>query len=174
MKPHLFLLALVATAVLFDTAQAEGYRIGPGDELEISVFGHEDMSGGYTVSGTGDISMPLIGSVRAADLTGPELEQRIVDALEPDYLKNPRVSIEVLNYRPFYILGEVKAPGSYPYVNGMTYINAVAIAGGYTYRAKKNHAVVERASGPEGAEVRVEMSDLVQPGDIIRIKERFF
>lgn len=174
MKPHLFFVALVVLAGLVDTVQAETYRVGAGDELQISVFNHEDLSGEYTVSGAGTISMPLIGTVRAADLTVPQVEQRIVDALEPDYLKNPRVSIGVLNYRPFYILGEVEEPGSYPYVDGMTYINAVAIAGGFTYRAKKNFAVVKRGSDAEGGEVRVEMNDSVQPGDIIRIKERFF
>jgi len=126
------------------------------------------------VSGAGDISLPLIGSVRVANFTVTEVEQRIVDKLRPDYLKNPRVNIEVLNYRPFYILGEVKEPSSYPYVDGMTYMNAVAIAGGFTYRAKKDYAVVKRGNDPNADEIEVDMNDLVQPGDIIRIKERFF
>ncbi len=150
------------------------YRLGPGDKLLVSVFNQQDLSGEYTVNGAGRFSMSLIGTLKAANLTVTELEEQIVNKLKPDYLRNPRVSIEVLNYRPFYIIGEVKKPASYPYVDGMTYLNAVAIAGGFTYRAKKEYALVKRSDDPSAEEMKVKINELVLPGDIIRIDERFF
>ena len=132
------------------------------------------MSGEYTVSGSGQVSLNLIGSIHALDLTLAELKQRIVDRLKPDYLLNPRVSIEVLNYGPFYIMGEVKEPQSYPYVDGMSYRKAVAIAGGYTYRAKKTYVMVVRMNDESENELQLNMDDKVMPGDVIRIDERFF
>jgi len=150
------------------------YQLGAGDILKITVFNQEDLSGEYTVSGSGEISLPLIGSIEAKELTVLQLKQRIIRKLKPDYLLNPRVSIEVLNYRPFYILGEVKDPQSYPYVDGMSYLNAVAIAGGYTYRAKKDYVLVIRVNDPSKKEIELKMEDKVMPGDVIRVDERFF
>ena len=109
-------------------AQEAIYRLDAGDRVRVTVFGHEDLSGNFEVDGAGRLSLPLIQHVRAAGSTLAELEEAITNKLKPDFLKNPRVSVEVLNYRPFYILGEVKNPGSYPYVNGMAVINAVALA----------------------------------------------
>ena len=149
------------------------YRLGPGDEVEVMVFGHVDLSGSFEVNGRGEVSLPLIGSVTAGGLTVREFEKAVVAALKPDYLKNPRVSIQVTNYRPFYILGEVNEPGSYPYVDGMSVVNAVALAGGFTYRAKKRHALVKRRTEPE-REQKLPISAKVLPGDIITIEERFF
>jgi len=103
-----------------------------------------------------------------------ELESRLIKKLSPDYLLNPRISIQVLNFRPFYILGEVADPKSYPYVDGMTYLNAVAIAGGYTYRAKKDYVYVVRGNDTERKEIKVNMDQKVMPGDTIRVDERFF
>lgn len=150
------------------------YRAGSGDLLKVTVFNQDDLSGEYTINGAGQISLPLIGTVNAKDLTVKQIEQAIVDKLKPDYLLNPRVSVQVLNYRPFYILGEVKEPKSYPYVDGMTYLNAVAIAGGYTYRAKEDFVVVVRMNDPEKRELTLKMDEKVQPGDVIHVKERFF
>lgn len=150
------------------------YRLGSGDLLKITVFNQEDLSGEYTINGAGQISLPLIGAVNTKDLTVKQVEQGIADKLKPDYLLNPRVSVQVLNYRPFYILGEVKEPKSYPYVDGMTYLNAVAIAGGYTYRAKEDHVVVIRMNDPQKRELTLNMDEKVLPGDVIHVKERFF
>jgi polysaccharide export outer membrane protein len=150
------------------------YQLGSGDVLKITVFNQEDLSGEYIVSGSGQISLPLIGTINVKDLTGKQVEQGIIDKLKPDYLLNPRVSVQVLNYRPFYILGEVKMPQSYPYVDGMTYLNAVAIAGGYTYRAKEDHVVVIRMNDPQKRELTLKMDEKVLPGDIIHVEERFF
>ena len=98
----------------------------------------------------------------------------MVSELKPDYLVNPRVSVQVQNYRPFYIIGEVKSPSSYAYVDGMTYLTAVAIAGGFSYRARKNYVYVVRDDDPEREEMKLDVHDKVRPGDIIRIAERIF
>jgi len=150
------------------------YRLSAGDSVLITVFGHEDLSGEFDINGANVISMPLIPEIEAAGLTVNELEAAIVDALKPDYLKNPNVSVEVTNFRPFYILGEVASPGSYPYSNKMTIVNAVALAGGFTYRAKKNKAVIKRTEGTETTEFEVNMNTAIEPGDVIEIRERFF
>ncbi len=151
------------------------YKLDAGDKLQISVFNQQELSGEYTLNGSGRFSMPFIGKIEARGLTVAELETLLIEKLKPDYLLNPRISIEVLNYRPFYIIGEVKSPDSYPYVDGMTYLNAVAIAGGFTYRAKEKYAMVRHNSkDAETEEVKVDMHMKVIPGDVIRIVERLF
>lgn len=150
------------------------YRLGSGDDLRITVFGQDDLSGEYEIDGSGNISMPLIGQVRVINLTTVELEQKIARALEGDYLRNPRVSAEVTNYRPFYILGEVRAPGQFPYRSGLTVIEAVAQAGGFTYRANENVVLIKGKDAVEEISVYLNGNTLVAPGDTIRIKERFF
>ncbi len=150
------------------------YRLGAGDKVKVTVFGHTDLSGEFLVGGTGDVALPLIGKVAADGLTVTEFEGRVVDALKPDYLKNPRVSVEVLNYRPFYIIGEVKKPGSYAYVSGMTVVNAIALAGGYTYRARENKIYVTRATDPENLKHPADHDTVILPGDVIEVPERFF
>ncbi len=150
------------------------YRLGSGDKVKVTVFGHDDLSGPFLVGGTGDVALPLIGKVRAGGLTAAEFEARIVDALKPDYLKNPRVSVEVLNYRPFYIIGEVKRPGSYPYVNGMTAVNAIALAGGYTYLARENKIFVKRAAGPKNVKRPADHDTLILPGYVIEVPRSYF
>lgn len=150
------------------------YRLGAGDKLQIDVFNQDDLTGEYTLDGNGRFTMHLIGRVLAARLTPTELEALLISKLKPDYLVNPRVSVRVQNFRPFYIMGEVKSPSSYAYVDGMTYLTAVAIAGGYTYRAKKDHVYVTQGNGPEREEFKLDVSSKVQPGDIIRIAERIF
>jgi polysaccharide export outer membrane protein len=150
------------------------YHLGSGDHIKVKVFGHDDLSADVYVDGTGSISLPLIGTVKAGGATIRDLERTITDKLQPDYLRHPRVTVEVLNYRPFYIIGEVKNPGSYAYVNGMTIINAVALAGGYTYRARENSVFITRASDSSKAKQRANHETLVLPGDVIEVPERFF
>lgn len=173
--------ALVLAAILVFLAGATGaraeideYTLGPGDQLRVTVFGHEDLSGVFSVTGRGVVSMPLIGEVTAGSRTVSALENAIVDALKPDYLVNPKVSVEVLNFRPFFIIGEVNKPGSYPYQHGMTVVNAVALAGGYTYRARKNKVLIKRSGSDSGKETAANESTVVLPGDVIRVPERFF
>ena len=153
---------------------AAGYRLGPGDQLRVTVFRHEDLSGEFQLDGEGDFALPLVGEVKGTGRTVRDLEGDIESAFKDGgYLVNPQVSLEVLNYRPFYILGEVNQPGSYPYVNGMTVINAVALAGGYTYRASQGGISVQRG-GSNSQKVAVGPTTQVLPGDIITVPERFF
>jgi polysaccharide export outer membrane protein len=149
------------------------YIMGAGDKVKITVFGEEDLSGQFEVSSTGEVSMPLIGPVKAAGNTVSALENAIAGKLKEGYMKDPRVSVEVNSYRPFFIVGEVMKPGSYDYVNGMSVITAVALAGGYTYRADKDGITVKHG-GRDGREAPAKEDTSLAPGDVIRVPERFF
>ncbi|MEN3975960.1 polysaccharide biosynthesis/export family protein [Emcibacter sp. SYSU 3D8] len=168
---------LAAIAMLFVSATAalandpSGYRLGAGDEVRVTVFNHADLSGQFTVSGDGVIALPLVGDIKAGGMTPQEVESGIKDALEPDFLKNASVNVDVLNYRPFYILGEVNKPGSYPYVSGMKVVNAVALSGGYTVRASQGKIFIERGGQQK---VPADPQTQVLPGDIVHVPERFF
>lgn len=148
-------------------------QLGPGDKVKVTVFGEEDLSGEFEIDTTGSLAMPLVGEIPVRGLTPRELEKKIAGVLEAGYLKSPRVNIEVLNFRPFFILGEVNKPGSYPFSNDMNVINAVALGGGYTTRAKTGKVVVRRATSPDKEEWIGEDSS-VYPGDVLRVEERFF
>lgn len=149
------------------------YVLGVGDKVKIVTFGEADLSGNFEVSSTGHISMPLIGEVNASGQTVAQLQSTITSKLSQGFMKNPHVSIEVLGYRPFFIVGEVMKPGSYNYVNGMTVINAVAMAGGYTYRADKDDIKLKHNNG-DNTEEKVSETAIVHPGDVISVSERFF
>jgi len=151
-----------------------GYRLGSGDQVHITVFGQPDLTNSYQVDGSGMLAFPLIGRVQAGGLTAAQLQHEITSKLSPDYIRNPSVSVEVLNYRPFYILGEVNKPGAYPYVTGMTVINAAALAGGFTYRAKDDDFQIKRLDGGKHVELDATDDTPVRPGDVITIPERFF
>jgi polysaccharide export outer membrane protein len=156
------------------TFSADEYTLGAGDQIRIIVFGSEDLSGEFEVGPQGDIAYPLIGQVQAGGKTLRAVEEEIANRLKPDYLKDPRVNVEVLNYRPFFVLGEVRRPGSYPYQSGMTVVNAVALAGGFTYRAVEDEVLITRASDPSKQEMRADLNASVLPGDTIEVQERFF
>jgi polysaccharide export outer membrane protein len=118
--------------------------------------------------------LPLIQTVKASGLTVQELERSIAAKLSPDYLKNPRVSVEIISNRPFFILGEVQKPGSYPYVNGMTVVTAVALAGGFTYRADSDEVYITRVTDKEKTKQSADQDTPVMPGDVIEVPERYF
>jgi len=164
---------LLLLAVSSVSAQELDYRLGTGDQVRVTVFGHEDLSGEFEVGSDGRISLPLIGEVPAAQLTLQELEAAITSKLKPDFLKNPQLSVDVVSYRPFYIIGEVKNPGSYAYVGGMRVVNAVAMAGGFTYRARESELLISRAAG-SGEKEAADQNTMVLPGDVIEVPERFF
>jgi polysaccharide biosynthesis/export protein len=146
------------------------YRLGPGDKLHMQVLGAEDLTGDYTVGDNGTVSSPLIGDVKAAGLTRGQLERELERKLAQGYLRNPKVSVTILAYRPFYIYGEVTKPGEYPYASGMRVMSAVATAGGFTYRANESYVVVTR----DGKEHKAEPNTPIQPDDVIRVPERYF
>jgi polysaccharide export outer membrane protein len=151
-----------------------GYRLGPGDRFRLTVFRHQDLSGQFEVDGEGFFAMPLVGEIQSAALSARELEHAIEERLRNGgYLVNPQVSVEVLNYRPFYIIGEINNPGSYEYVDGMTVTNAVALAGGFTYRADRGDITITRG-GAKGSRLDARAATEVLPGDIIEVSERFF
>ena len=179
----LIMSLLIFTGLSFSQAQEESsearevleaqYTLGSGDRIKITVYGEEELSGEFQVDGSGNISYPLVGEVQVKGLSLPQLEQRLVESLQDGYLVNPKISLEVLNYRPFYILGEVNNPGKYEYISGINLYNAVAMAGGYTYRARQNSAEIAR-SNPEMKIRDADHSTLILPGDIINIRQRFF
>jgi polysaccharide export outer membrane protein len=156
------------------TQASTAYTLGSSDKVRITVFGHQDLSGEFEVDGTGSISLPLIGQMKAQGLTTAQLEQSIATSLANGYILNPRVSAEVINYRPFYILGEVGNPGTYPYTNGLTVQNAVAAAGGFTYRANKRVVYIKSMDSDREVAYELTPTTVVKPGDTLRIGERIF
>ena len=159
------------TPVAANPADVAGYTLGPGEQVRVTVFRQEQLSGEFRIDGSGSLSLPLVGDVQASGLTMRELEIRIADKLKDEgYLVNPRVSAEVLIFRPFYILGEVNNPGQYEYTNGMTVTNAVALAGGYTYRADNDDIEIRRTD----CAVQADPTTKVLPGEVVFVPERFF
>jgi polysaccharide biosynthesis/export protein len=150
------------------------YRLASGDRLRIIVFGQDNLSNSYSVDGAGVISMPLIGRVRAQGLTAAELEREIEARLRQGYLREPSVSVEVEAFRPFFILGEVNTAGQYPFINGMTIQEAVAVAGGFTPRAVESGADVTRVVDGRPVTFAAPLSYPLRPGDTINVEERFF
>ncbi len=151
------------------------YVLGSGDHVRVTVFGQAELTGEYIVDGQGDISFPLIGRLHVGGMNGEQVQHLVERKLSPDYLKDPHVAVEVLTYRPFYIVGEVKTPGSYPYVSGMTVLNAIALAGGYTYRAREDSFYLTRTEKNGSKEkLDADSTSPVLPGDIITVRERYF
>jgi polysaccharide export outer membrane protein len=152
----------------------EHYKLGSGDKLRVTVYGEEDLSGEFLVDGSGQVQMPLIGQVKAAGLTIHDFVGEVTKALENGYLKDPKISVEVENYRPFYIMGEVNKPGEYPYENGLTVQGAVALAGGYTYRADDNDVYIRHVGTTREVTLPADSTTRIAPGDIVRVAERLF
>jgi protein involved in polysaccharide export with SLBB domain len=149
-------------------------RLAPGDKLRVIVFGEDKLSGEYQIDNSGALSLPLAGTMKAAGLTQAELEQVITTQLKGQFLRNPRVTVEVLTYRPFYILGEVQKPGEYQFRSGLNVLSAIAIAGGATYRAATSKVLIQRAGSTEMTEYPQSPTVPVMPGDVVRVPERYF
>lgn len=187
MRHHLHLAALCSVLLalgacapgadlppLPQDAHAE-FRVGAGDQIRIITVGEDVLTGDFRISDSGNIAVPLLGAVRAAGLTPAALGTRIANELKSKNLfKNPSVSVEVLTYRPFFILGEVTKPGQYAYQPDMTVLTAVAVGGGFTYRAIEGYASIVRRIGDKAVEGKVGRQTLVQPGDTITIFQRRF
>jgi len=156
------------------TREASEYKLGASDQLRVIVFGEENLSGEFVIDNAGYVSMPLIGEVKASNKSIRDFQRSVETKLLDGYLKDPRVSAEVLNFRPYYILGEVTTSGEYPYSGNLTVLNAVATAGGFTYRANKKVIYIKRAGEQTEVEYTLTVSTPVQPGDTIRIAERLF
>lgn len=156
-------------------ADASAYRLGAGDQVRIITFSDEQLTGEFRVGDSGTIALPLLGRVKAAGMTTTQLEGEVAQALRQRNLyKDPSVSVEVIAYRPVFILGEVNRPGQYPYQPGMSVVTAVAVAGGFTYRAVEDEASIVRTVDGKAVEGLAERQTAVRPGDVITIFERRF
>jgi polysaccharide export outer membrane protein len=150
------------------------YKLGVGDQIRVITFGVEQLSAPFRVNDAGDIELPLIGSFHAAGLSTRELRLELAAALEAQkILSAPSVSIEVVEYRPIFVLGEVNRPGQYAYQPGMKMLTAVAVAGGFTYRAVQVRVQVLR-HGPVPITGRADVDAFVAPGDVVTVLERYF
>ncbi|MDE2570873.1 MAG: polysaccharide export protein [Sphingomonadales bacterium] len=166
----------ILTSLQSNSELAEGYRLASGDKLKITVFDEPTLSGEFAIGVNGDITMPLVDPIRGAGQTSKALAKIIADRLAAgQYVLNPRVSVEVLEHRPFYILGEVNKPGEYPYSGDLTFEQAVALAGGFTPRANKKVILMRREGWASAKRIKLDGPALkVAPGDTITVRESFF
>lgn len=166
--------ALASTPTADGSGNVYTYRLSAGDKLSIAVFGEPDLGGAFAVSGEGKIAPPLIGDVYVLGMSAAEVQAALEDKYRQGYLKDPKVQVQFLSYRPFYILGEVKTPGEYAYDSGMTVVKAVALAQGFTYRADQKRVYIKHRNDAKEIQVPLTANAVVEPGDTIRIGERYF
>jgi polysaccharide biosynthesis/export protein len=150
------------------------YVLGPGDRLRIKSYGDEDVSGEYEIGSSGNISIPLVGEIRAAGTTTTRLEETIASRMKGSIATNPKINVEIAAYAPFFVLGEVKKAGEYSFHPGLTVADAIAMAGGLTYRANENGVVVRHAGSSIDQVIAADEPIRVSPGDNIRVTERIF
>jgi protein involved in polysaccharide export with SLBB domain len=156
-------------------AQADTYLLSPGDKLKVTVFNEPDLTGEFQVNHAGDIAFPLVGAIPAAGLSVAEFQNQLLRRLRNGYVRNARVSIEVASYRPFNVFGEVRNAGQYPFRPGLTVQDAIALAGGFTYRANSRTAYVRRANANTETTVQLDGPRVsILPGDDVRVPERYF
>jgi protein involved in polysaccharide export with SLBB domain len=150
-------------------------RLQTGDQLKVIVFGEDALSGIYEISPNGTVAMPLIGPIMAAGRTRPEVESAITSAYaRGKFLQEPKITLSVVTFRPVYVFGEVTLPGKYPYTAGLDVLSAVATAGGFTYRASKTAVLIRHAGEDVWQEYSLAAPIQIEPGDVIRIPERYF
>jgi len=150
------------------------YKLDAGDKLRVVVYGQEGLTNSYAIDAGGSITMPLIGAVPARGRTPAGLAAEITAKLRNGYIREPSVAVEIESYRPFFILGEVAAPGQYPYVPNMSVESAVAIAGGFSPRARRDTVTLTHAGGSGPMRVVVPLGTAVSPGDTVLVGERWF
>ena len=152
-----------------------GYRLGGGDQIRIITFGSDQLSGQFHVDDQGNVAVPLVGNVKASGMTASQFATKLQTELDAQkFLRDPKVSVEVLTYRPIFVLGEVNKPGQYPYSPGMTMLTAVAVAGGFTYRAVESYASDVRTSGGPATTGKIGPQTFLAPGDVVKVYERHF
>ena len=159
--------SLAATA----TAPA---KLQPGDKVTIVVFGESNLSGDYQLNQSGQISLPLAGTVKAQGLTQTELEQALTQKFRSEYLKHPKVTVTIATLQPYYVMGEVKSPGEFAYKSGLNVLTALAIAGGPTYRASRSTVQIQRRGETSARDYPISATVPVLPGDVIKVPERYF
>lgn len=156
------------------SSAVEDYKLGAGDKIRMTVFNEPTLSGEFSVSADGALSLPLLGDVQAVGNSPAQIAALVQTRLADGYIRDPKVSIEVTAYRPFFILGEVTAPGQYPYASGLTVLNAVATAQGFTPRASRKVVYIRRSGATSEETYQLTPDLVVRPGDTIRIGERYF
>jgi polysaccharide export outer membrane protein len=154
--------------------QQSTYTLDSGDRLRVVVFGQDGLTNSYVLDASGQIAMPLIGTVAARGLTTDQLSERLADMLRQGFIREPHVAVEIEAYRPFFILGEVTAPGQYPYSPNMTVETAVAIAGGFGPRGSRKSVQISRNFGGQVYRFEAPVSFQIRPGDTIQVQERWF
>lgn len=157
------------------TTSLDGYLLEPGNRIRVIVFNEQTLSGDFTLDHAGSIAFPLVGNIRAGGVTAKAVATRIEEALaKGGFLRAPQVSVEVQTFRPFYVLGEVRQPGEFPYTTGVTVLGAIARAGGYDYRARKDGIVLVREIDGDQREYLANERTPLQPGDVVKVLERRF
>ena len=152
----------------------KAYRLGPGDEIKLSFYDEPSLSGEFGLDGRGVVDLPLVSEVKLGGLTSSEAVKEIRQKYSQGYLQDPKLTLKITEYRPFYILGEVRAPGRYSFEENLTVLEAVAMAEGFTYRANQDRLEIIRKIGSRQNTIVVGKHQKVMPGDIIKVKERFF
>jgi protein involved in polysaccharide export with SLBB domain len=156
------------------SAAPSEYVLGPGDKLRLTVYGETDLSGEFTIDGSGYARLPLIGQTRAAGYTARQLEQVVANTLARGYMKSPRVSVDISTYRPFYVIGAVNRPGQYPFIEHMSAMNAIALAGGFNPSAVESVIFVRHEGSNKEEQVPVDQATLIHPGDVIKVHTTIF
>jgi len=169
------LLCLITVGAMADALTSpDAYKLGPGDQILINVFGEDDLSMDFQLNDTGTLNYPFLGKLTVAGLSVTELEQLITSGLKGPYLVNPDVTVSIKQYRPFYLHGQVEKPGGIPYQPGLTLEKAIALGGGFTERASKKKIMVIRAGDADQKAKPIKLIDLVHAGDVITVPQSFF
>jgi polysaccharide biosynthesis/export protein len=146
----------------------------PGDKIRVDVFGEDKLGGEYQLDQAGQISVPLAGTIKAQGMTQAGLEQALAKKFRSEYLRNPKVTVTIATLAPFYVIGEVQKPGQYDYRSGLNVLTAMAVAGGPTYRARRDNVEIQRRGEDKMREYPISASVPVLPGDVINVPQRYF
>jgi protein involved in polysaccharide export with SLBB domain len=147
----------------------------PGEKIKITVYGEESLTGDYDINPAGYVTMPLIGAIRAAGRSQSGLGKDIANRyLRGGFLQDPHVTVAVVQFKPFYVLGEALNPGEYPFRSGLNVHTAVAMAGGFTYRASRSYILIRHVGEEVWKEYSLAEPVPIAPGDLIRVPERYF
>lgn len=165
--------ATQAQITALKAAAAASPPLQPGEKLHVLVYDEPTLTGDFVIDPSGYVSLPVVGTMKVAGMTPAQLQERLVTALQGAHLKNPGVTVEVSEFRPFYILGEVDKPGAYPYVGGLNIMSAIAIAGGQTYRADQSKVLIQHVGEANMHSYDLDWPIPIMPGDIIQIPRRY-
>jgi len=159
---------------LIHQAATTAPTLQPGDKIKVTVFDEPNLSGDYEVDSAGYVSLPLAGTLKAGGLSKQQMEHVLASKFSSEYLRNPKVTVDIASFRPFYVMGEVAKPGQYKYKDGLNVMSAIAIAGGETYRAKKSTVQIQHVGEAGFHDYPLSPTIPVLPGDLIRVPQRYF